>query len=241
MMTTLDSWAESATEAPQPRYLPRPSRTATWPFEGLLEAMTSSTPQGTWVLALMLFSPEAMTDAQTVRFQPVVQVRPVPLALVPPIPRQNELERLRELTGLSMEQLAELFDVSRGALYKWREGAVPRGERQAHLQEALQFAEAAAEQFQGTAALNAWLQRPISAGERTPLQLMAERRWRVLRGLLVQARGSPLRHVPKPFPGPLPQRSAEELREAAERLSPRSALEDLEPEEPEAPEEPQGA
>lgn len=241
-MTTLNAWAESATEAPRPRYLPRPSHTATWPFEGLLEAVTSSTPQSTWALALMLFSPEAMTDAQTVRFRPVVvQMCPPPAALAPAAPRQSELERLRELTGLSMEQLAELFGVTRGSLYKWREGAAPRGERQAHLQEVLQFAEAAAEQFQGSAALNAWLQRPVSAGERTPLQLMAERRWRVLRGLLVQARGSPVRHVPEPFPGPLRPRSAEELREAAERLSPRSALEDLEPGEPEAPEEPQGA
>jgi transcriptional regulator with XRE-family HTH domain len=146
------------------------------------------------------------------------------------------IERLRELTGLGMEQLATLFDVSRGAVYKWREGSLPRGERQAHLQEALTFAEAAFERFRDARELNAWLHKPVAPGEQTPLQLMSERRWRALRGLLLQTR-SPLGPPPERFPGPLPTLSPQQSREVTERLSPRSALEDLGLELPEEPHE----
>ncbi|WP_309895854.1 helix-turn-helix transcriptional regulator [Archangium sp.] len=222
------------TEAPHPTPAPALRWSPTLPPLGpFLETVTGT--GSTLALALLLFSPGRITDSHTLlRTQAFPHVALSPLAddasetgrLPRPVP---PLMRLRELTGLTVKQLAEVFGVTRAAAHEWLNGTQPRGERQAHLLEALQFIETAAEQLQGQQELSQWLQTPVAAGAQTPLQLMGERRWRALRGLLVSARTSAsFARVPEPLPMPVSSLSPEALREARERLSPSPALEDSE-------------
>jgi len=213
----------STTEAPHPPLAPTLRWSPTLPPLGLfLETVTGT--GSTLVLALCLFSPGRITDSHTLLR---TQASPTEAARLPqPVP---PLTRLRELTGLTVQQLADVFGVTRAAAYEWLNGTQPRGERQAHLLEALQFIETAAEQLRGSQELSQWLQTPVAPGAETPLQLMGERRWRALRGLLVRARTpASFARVPEPLPMPVASLSPEALREARERLSPSPALEDSE-------------
>jgi len=236
-MNALRDWplpTLSTTEAPHPT----PALTLPWsttlPALGpFLETVTGT--GSTLVLALCLFSPGRITESHTIlRTQGASHAALSPLAddasetapLTRPVP---PLMRLRELTGLTVKQLAEVFGVMEDAAYEWLNGTQPRGERQAHLLEALQFIETAAEQLRGSQELSQWLQTPVAPGAQTPLQLMGERRWRALRGLLVRMRTpASFARVPEPLPMPVASLSPEALREARERLSPSPALEDSE-------------
>ncbi len=138
-------------------------------------------------------------------------------------------ERLRALTDLNVQQLADVFDITRGAFYGWLNGTSPRGERESHLLEALKFVETAARQLKDTQTLKQWLLTPVAPGAETPLHLMKQRRWRALQGLLVRARTpSSFLPTPQPLSGTVRQLSPDALRLEAERLSPPPAREDLE-------------
>jgi hypothetical protein len=141
---------------------------------------------------------------------------------------EHPAERLRALTDLTVQQLADVFDIKRGAFHGWLNGTSPRGERESHLLETLKFIETAATQFQDTQALKQWLLTPVAPGAETPLQLMKQRRWRALQGLLVRARTPSSLPTPPPLSGTVRQLSPEALRQEAERLSPPPAREDLE-------------
>ncbi len=141
----------------------------------------------------------------------------------------SALSELRERTSLNVTQLAELFGVARATIYSWQGDTSPRGDRENHLLEALAFVRSASEQFPVPSALKQWLMTPVAADAETPLQLMAQRRWRPLRGLLVRARTpSTFLNRPEPLSGHVQPLSAEQLRRAAAQLSPPSAREDLE-------------
>ena len=156
---------------------------------------------------------------------------------VGPVPRVHRsaqepspVAELRALTGLSVAQLAQVFDVTRATVYAWERGTLPRGEREAHLLEALSFARSASRQFPEARALKQWLMTPV--GPETPLQLMAQRRWRPLRGLLAQARASASTlRTPQPLQGRARALEHAELRQALRNLSPPPAHEDLESDE----------
>ncbi len=236
-MNALRDWpllTNPTTEAPHPTPAPALRWSPTLPPLGpFLETVTGT--GSTLVLALCLFSPGRVTDSHTllrtqasphVVLSPLADSAPEAVRSPQPVP---PLKRLRELTGLTVQQLADVFGVTRAAASAWLNGTQPRGERQAHLLEALQFIETAAEQLQGQQELSQWLQTPVAPGAQTPLQLMGERRWRALRGLLVSARTpASFARVPEPLPLPVASLSPEALREARERLSPSPALEDSE-------------
>ncbi len=233
-MNALRDWSLPKTEAPHSTSAPALRWSTTLPALGpFLETVTGT--GNTLAIMLCLFSPGRITDSHTLlRMQasPHVVLSPLPdevseaARLPQPVP---PLTRLRELTGLTVQQLADVFDVTRATAYEWLNGTLPRGERQAHLLEALQFIETAAEQFRASQELSQWLQTPVAPGAETPLQLMGERRWRALRGLLVRMRTpASFARVPEPLPMPVASLSPEALREARERLSPSPALEDSE-------------
>lgn len=138
----------------------------------------------------------------------------------------SPVAELRAMTGLNVVQLAQMFDVTRATVYAWERGTLPRGEREAHLLEALSFARSASRQFPEARALKQWLMTPV--GPETPLQLMAQRRWRPLRGLLAQARASASTlRTPQPLQGRTRALEHAELRQALRNLSPPPAHEDL--------------
>jgi hypothetical protein len=124
-------------------------------------------------------------------------------------------------------------------VYSWDKGTPPRGERESHLLEALAFARGAAEHFPKAQAFKQWLMTPVAPGQETPLRLMAQRRWRPLRGLLFQVRANASTlSTPQPLRGVARSLDRTESRRARQGLSPPPAREDLESIEEEMPGEP---
>lgn len=236
-----DSLLPPLTEAPRPETPPSgwlPSST----LGTLLETITGTgMSQAATLFAFTLtmtgvpFIREASEVSESPR--PVVEL-PVldPTAAETPVSHARHasgqlspMTELRERTGLNVVQLAELFAVTRATIYAWERGALPRGERESHVLEALAFVRNAAEQFPDTRALKQWLMTPVAAGTDTPLKLMAQRRWRPLRGFLVQARTSSSQlGRPEPLRGGARPLEPGELRRATRSLSPPPAHEDEE-------------
>lgn len=96
--------------------------------------------------------------------------------------------RLRMLTGLDAARLAELFGISRVAYQGWIGGVQPAFTRQEHLMQVLAFAEEANERFGSASAVRQWLIAPVSPGGPVPLELLRQRRYDTVRGLLLRVR-----------------------------------------------------
>jgi DNA-binding transcriptional regulator YiaG len=149
--------------------------------------------------------------------------------------KPSPLAELRERTNLSVVQLAQLFNVTRATIYSWERGTPPRGERETHVLEALAFVRNASAQFPDTQILKQWLMTPVAPGLDTPLNLMAQRRWRPLRGILLQARTpTAVLHATEPLRSAAQPIERAEFRRVVRNLSPPPALEDVDVTEGEA-------
>jgi DNA-binding XRE family transcriptional regulator len=232
------------TEAPRLEpSMASPSSAATWGV--LLESITGTGRSR--LKTLCAFTTLAMTGVAVIQHVSDSSESATPVAGEPPalvsarasLPRvegaAKELSlvsELRALTGLNVVQIARMLGVTRATVYAWERGTLPRGEREAHVLEALSFARGAARQFPEARALKQWLMTPAAPELETPLQLMAQRRWRPLRGLLVQARaGDSALRAPRPLEGSARPLEHAELRQALRSLSPPTSREDLESEE----------
>jgi transcriptional regulator with XRE-family HTH domain len=138
-------------------------------------------------------------------------------------PEGDAAARLRELSGLQIGKLADMFGVSRPTYYNWLKGVRPRGEHRDHLLFALQFMEEAGRVLGEARNVGAWLISPSPASGRIPIELLKNGQFDLCRALLT--RGSGTR---KALPARTKRRlSGQDLRDAMERYSPRPSLEDL--------------
>ncbi len=132
-------------------------------------------------------------------------------------------ERLREISGLKVERLAEIFGVSRTTYYKWISGSPLHDIHREHLLEVLPLMEEAAERLGSPNAMNNWLLTPISPGGKKPIDYLAMRQYSIFRGFLLQVRTG--REIFRPLPSASrvhQEISREEAEDTRERLRPRA-------------------
>jgi transcriptional regulator with XRE-family HTH domain len=134
-----------------------------------------------------------------------------------------QAERLREISGLTIERLAEICDVSRTTYHKWISGSPLHDTHREHLLEVLPLMEEAAQRLGSPNATSTWLLTPVSPGGKKPIDYLAAREYALFRGFLLRVRTgqemfrplTPSNHIYK-------ERSPEEVKDALERLRPRA-------------------
>jgi transcriptional regulator with XRE-family HTH domain len=138
-----------------------------------------------------------------------------------------QAERLREISGLTIERLAEIFDVSRTTYYKWISGSPLHELHREHLLEVLPLIEEAVKRLGNPSSTSTWLLTPVSPGGKKPIDYLAARDYTIFRGFLLRGRTG--RETFRPLtPSNLTykERSPEEVKDALERLRPRAWRDD---------------
>lgn len=134
-----------------------------------------------------------------------------------------QTQRLREISGLKVERLAEILGVSRTTYHKWLSGSPLHDAHREHLFEVLSLVEEATQRLGSPGATNTWLLTPVSPEGNKPIDYLAKRQYSIFRGFLLHV------HTGREAFRPLPlsnrvyqQRSREEVEDELERLSPRA-------------------
>ncbi len=138
-----------------------------------------------------------------------------------------QAERLREISGLTIERLAEIFDVSRTTYYKWISGSPLHDRHREHLLEVLSLMEEAAQRLGSPNATSTWLLTPVSPGGKKPVDYLAAGEYPLFRGFLLRVRTGQEAFRPlTPSNRISKERSPEEIKAALERLRPRAWRDD---------------
>ncbi|HEX5415901.1 MAG TPA: hypothetical protein VFZ25_09560 [Chloroflexota bacterium] len=98
----------------------------------------------------------------------------------------GEAARLRQISGLDVEELAGIFGISRTAYHAWITGTAPRTGRHEHLLEVLALVEEASRRLGNQSATKTWLRSPVAPAGPTPLDLLHERDYDLFRGALLR-------------------------------------------------------
>ncbi len=91
-----------------------------------------------------------------------------------------QAERLREISGLKVERLAEIFGISRTTYYKWISGSPLHDVHREHLLEVLPLVEEASQRLGSPATTNTWGKKPID--------YLATQQYSIFRGFLLRER-----------------------------------------------------
>jgi DNA-binding transcriptional regulator YiaG len=138
-----------------------------------------------------------------------------------------QAERLREVSGLKVERLAEIFDVSRTTYHKWISGSPPHDAHREHLLEVVSLVEEAAQRLGSPSATNTWLLTPVSPGGKKPIEYLSSRQYNTFRGFLLRVHtGREMFRPLTPSSRVYKERSPEEVKDALERLRPRAWRDD---------------
>jgi len=134
-----------------------------------------------------------------------------------------QAERLREISGLKVERLAEIFGVSRTTYYKWLAGFPLHDVHREHLLEVLSLVEEAAQRLGSPGATNTWLLTPVSPGGKKPIDYLTAQQYNTFRGFLLRVRTGQETFRPlTPSNRTYQKRSPEEVKDSLERLRPRA-------------------
>jgi len=136
-------------------------------------------------------------------------------------PEASAASRIREISGLEADKIADLLGVTRQGFYAWLGGTKPRGKRRDHLMQVLHIMEEAARRSGGPRETAAWLMTPSAASNRVPFELLKAHEYDLCRSLLTRST------TPRPALRPPRKRLAPgQLREAVDRLTSRAAGDD---------------
>ena len=134
-----------------------------------------------------------------------------------------QAEHLREISGLTIERLAEIFDVSRTTYHKWISGSPPHDAHREHLLEVLPLMEEAVRRLGSPNTTSIWLLTPVSPGGKKPVDYLAAREYSIFRGFLLRVRtGQEMFRPLTPSNRKYKERSSEEIKATLERLRPRA-------------------
>ena len=143
-----------------------------------------------------------------------------------------QAERLREISGLKVERLAEIFGVSRTTYHKWISGSPLRDAHREQLFEVLSLIEEAAQRLGSPSATNTWLLTPVSPGGKKPIEYLSSRQYNTFRGFLLrQGIDQKLLRPPMPLKYTYRERPREEIEDELERLNPGFLLDEDYPDE----------
>ena len=138
-----------------------------------------------------------------------------------PTPEASAASRIREISGLEADKIADLLGVTRQGFYAWLGGTKPRGKRRDHLMQVLHIMEEVARRRGGPRETAAWLMTPSAASNRVPCELLKAHEYDLCRSLLTRST------TPRPALRPPRKRLAPgQLREAVDRLTSRAAGDD---------------
>ena len=133
-----------------------------------------------------------------------------------------QAERLREISGLTIKRIAEIFGVSLTTYHKWISGSPLRDAHREHLLEVFSLIEQAAQRLGSPHATRTWLLTPVSPGGKKSVDYLAEREYALFRGFLLRVRsGQEMFRPLTPSNRIHKERSPEEINAALERLRPR--------------------
>lgn len=99
---------------------------------------------------------------------------------------QFQARRLREISGLTIEQVASIFGVSRVTFHKWMEGSQLSDRHREHLLEVLPLLEEALQRTGTPNTLGAWLLTPVAASGKKPVEYLSSRQYNTFRGFLIR-------------------------------------------------------
>lgn len=133
-----------------------------------------------------------------------------------------QAERLREISGLTIKRIVEIFGISPTTYYEWISGSGLHDSHREHLLEVLPLMEQAARRLGSPHATSTWLLTPVSPGGKKPVDYLAEKEYDLFRGFLLRTRTGQETFRPlTPSNRIHRERSPEEINAALERLRPR--------------------
>lgn len=142
-------------------------------------------------------------------------------------PASVQAERLREISGLTIKRIAEIFGVSLTTYHKWISGFSLRDAHRTHLFEVLSLMEQAAQRLGSPHATSTWLLTPVSPGGKKPIEYLSSRQYTTFRGFLLYGHSSEeLFRPPTPLKYPYQERPREEIEDELVRLNPGARFEE---------------
>lgn len=218
----------------------KPAEPATYsrdilPYQLLAKTTGAELPEcSQWLmfLGMNITSYRSTTNAHVITnvAEPIRTKHPERVLSHIPLPQKTraiaeQAMRLRELSGLEIELLADLFGVTRTTYHNWINGSSIRRKYRNHLLEVLPLVEEAAQRLGGGNALKAWLLTPVSPGGTKPIEYLAKRRYDIFRGFLLRQRTGKEHFQPlTPSNRTFQKRSREEVEGVREQLRPRTWL-----------------
>lgn len=140
---------------------------------------------------------------------------------------QFQVKRLKEILGLTIEQVGSIFGVSRITYHKWMEGSQLSDRHHEHLLEVLPLVEEALRRTGSPNALSTWLLTPVLSGGKKPVEYLSTHQYNIFRGFLLR-QGTDQNRLPPPSSLGITylKRSEEDIEDELERLHPRYLLEE---------------
>lgn len=136
---------------------------------------------------------------------------------------------LRESSGLDVEALAQIFQVSRVTYHRWLKGLPISKKHRDYLLEIRPLFEEAAQRLGSPASVGTWLLTPVSPGGKKPIEYLVEKQYDLFRGFLLRQRTGKEQFRPlKPSRRAFKPRKREEIEEVREQLRPHTWYEDEE-------------
>lgn len=208
----------------------------TLPFEAV--ARTTGAELSECSKYLLAIAQSSLTNSIQTRYQMVsfLPVESVQTTFLPGGSRGGQAERyssqlqakrLREISGLTIEQVASIFGVSRITYHKWMEGSQLSDRHREHLLEVLPLVEEALQRTGTPNTLSTWLLTPVLPGGKKPVEYLSLRQYNTFRGFLLRqgVDQNPLR-PPTSLGITYRKRAEKDIEDVLERLHPRYLLEE---------------
>lgn len=208
----------------------------TLPFEVVARTTGAELPECSKYLLTIAQSSLSNSIQTSYRMESFLPVEPAQTRFFTHIDKEGQVERyssqlqaqrLREISGLTIEQVASIFGVSRVTLHKWLEGSQLSDRHREHLLEVLPLVEETLQRTGSPNALSTWLLTPVSPGGKKPIEYLSSRQYNTFRGFLLrQGAGRHLLHPPLSLGITYRKRPQEEIEDELARLHARILLDE---------------
>ncbi len=139
------------------------------------------------------------------------------------LPTTKQVERTREISGLTIKQFIEIYDVSPVTYHKWLKGSPLNAANREHLLEVLPLMEEALQRLGNPQAVSNWLLTPVSPGGKKPVDYLKERQYTIFRGFLLHTPTGREKFHPVPSSDRVHrERSRREVEQVRRLLKPRA-------------------
>ena len=138
----------------------------------------------------------------------------------------NLAKHLESISGLSIEHLAEIFDISQTTYHNWLSGSPLDDVHREHLLEVLPLIEKALQRLGNSSAVSTWLLTPVTPGGKNPIEYLSTRQYDIFRGFLLRGIDQNLLHPPTALKFAYRELPYQEREDILRQLHPGLVLED---------------